>query len=123
MNNRENFQRKDWENSVYKQCEEEDSIDQEHEPSVPDSTESGIGFYRRKHPIGQKVFRLVDVYDVKSKILHGKVVKVYKREKSSCFDPKIHGIEVCHDVLWNDGKLEKGFFYHGITVEKEDDGE
>ncbi len=70
---------------------------------------------RTKFQIGDRVQRLVDVYDEKSRLMHGSIVRVYKM--TGCrFGP----YPEMYDVRWDEIKDRfrgEGFLPHGLDPE------
>jgi hypothetical protein len=67
---------------------------------------------------GDRVTRPVDVYDSKSPIRHGVVVRRYGKawyrgdsDWPTGYDPELY------EVKWDDGTAGKGFFRHGLDRE------
>lgn len=67
--------------------------------------------------IGDRVVRHVDVYDERSTLRHGLVVDRYGQRTryggTNQIDPELYA------VRWDDtGVIERGYFRHGLDLEK-----
>lgn len=71
-------------------------------------------FYAKEHIVGQRVIRSANTRHDNSGVGFGFVIKVYPREKSVSYTPGIDDEESRYDVLWDNGKTEKGFLHHGL---------
>lgn len=65
---------------------------------------------------GDRVTRQKDVFDKKSKLLHGTIIRVYGR-KFSCRVLGSWNDGELYDVKWDEGKVQRAFFPHGLDKE------
>lgn len=65
-----------------------------------------------KFKLGDRVTRLTNVYDPKSKLMHGEIIEVYSDYKSK-FGP----YPELYVVRWDDKTENRGYLPHGLDSE------
>lgn len=65
---------------------------------------------------GDRVTRPVDVFDESSPLLHGVVTMRYDQD-GGCDGIHWHDPEV-YEVRWDSGVVRRGFFRHGLDLER-----
>lgn len=65
---------------------------------------------------GSRVQRRKNVYDEKSEMLHGEIIRCY--QKSAEINDIIIDYDELYEVEWDDGKTQKGFLPHGLDHEQ-----
>lgn len=70
-----------------------------------------------KFKIGDRVIRRADVYDLNSLLLHGEVVACYSQKVSDLITDVELWDEELYAVQWDGGKIQRGFFSHGLDAE------
>ena len=65
---------------------------------------------------GRRVKRRINVYDEKSKYKYGEIAYRYSMPERTYGDLTLLADPECYAVRWDNGKLEEGFFAHGLTA-------
>jgi hypothetical protein len=65
---------------------------------------------------GDRVTRPEDVFDARSPLMHGTVIRRYERDGGfdgvTWHDPEVY------EVRWDNGVIRRGYFRHGLDFER-----
>lgn len=71
-----------------------------------------------KFNLGDRVTRLENVYDDKSKMMHGKISRVYDKDTIFGFYPELYEVIWDHKLTtWNNQLVRGGYLPHGLDHE------
>jgi hypothetical protein len=68
-----------------------------------------------KFKLNDRVSRLENVFDQKSKLKHGRIVKVYSQKAYRAGGIVLGPYPELYDVKWSEGNIERGFLPHGLN--------
>lgn len=92
---------------------------------------AGLKMNPNPFKIGDRVTRPIDVYNPKSPIRHGTIIEKYSQPWENRISGFVDDTGVYHEpviiskgidpelykVQWDDGKVQRGFFRHGLDKE------
>ena len=81
------------------------------------NTDKGGEMSLWKFKIGDRVKREIDIYNRMEGFKFGIITLRYSRPEDQYGDITLGPYKELYDVLWDDGKAERGFLPHGLDID------